>query len=73
MLCRTCLELETSLQTARDPAAPNLLSGLTEAGERNRTQQKREKVEKIETLLAKHRAICQISKEQHLAAAAAHD
>ncbi len=69
MLCRTCLELETSLQSARDPASPNLLSGLTAAGERNRAQQKREKIEKLETLLAKHRSICQISKEQTLAAA----
>ncbi len=73
MVCRTCLELETSLQTARDPVAPNLLSGLTEAGERNRAQQKREKVEKIETLLAKHKAICQSAKDQVLAATAAHD
>lgn len=59
MICRTCIELESSLQTARQVVPPEILRGLTEAGERNRVQQKNEKVERLEGLLRKHRLTCQ--------------
>lgn len=58
MSCRICIELESSLQSARKEASPEMLLGLTAAGERNRTQQKNEKVAKIEGLLSKHKLVC---------------
>ena len=58
MSCRICLELESSLQSARKEVPPEILLGLTAAGERNRTQQKNEKVAKVESMLSKHKLIC---------------
>jgi len=57
MPCRICIELETSLASARKADYPAVL-GLTEAGTRNRAQQKAERIQRIETLLKKHQAQC---------------
>ena len=58
MPCRICIEIDSALRTARTPASPELLIGLTVAGERNRTQQKQEKLTQLEMLLKKHRLVC---------------
>lgn len=58
MICRIGKELESSLHSAEEPDSPARKIGLTEAGERNRVQQKQERVERVRTLLLKHRAIC---------------
>ncbi len=55
MPCLTCRELSSSLQTA---SAPDLSNGLSPAGERNRTQQKQEKLLKIQASILKHQALC---------------
>jgi len=46
------------VHTAQQPDSPELFVGLTEAGERNRAWQREEKLEKAETLLARHRRQC---------------
>jgi len=56
--CRLCEELERHVHTAQQPDSPKLLLGLTEAGQRNRTRQREEKLLQAETLLAKHRSQC---------------
>lgn len=56
--CRLCEELKRHVHTAQQPDSPELLVGLTEAGERNRARQREEKLEKAETLLARHRSQC---------------
>ncbi len=56
--CRLCKELKSHVHTAQQPDSPELFAGLTEAGERNRARQREEKLEKAETLLARHRSQC---------------
>lgn len=58
MLCRICEELENTLRAAKIPDVAAGWLGLSEAGERNRIQQKTEKVMMLEIKLAKHKKIC---------------
>ena len=55
MPCLTCRELSSSLQTA---SAPDQANGLSPAGERNRAQQKQERLQKIQASMLKHQLIC---------------
>lgn len=52
--CRLCEELERHVHTAQQPDSPELLLGLTEAGERNRARQREEKLLKAELELQRH-------------------
>ena len=52
MLCRLCTELELFLQTAQQPDAS--ASGLTEAGRRNRAQQREEKIQRAKLDIERH-------------------
>ena len=52
--CRLCSELENAVRSAQKTDAPNILLGLTEAGNRNRIEQRRETLLKTEANLAKH-------------------
>jgi len=53
--CRLCEELKRHVHTAQQPDSPELLVGLTEAGERNRTRQREEKLLRAELELERHR------------------
>lgn len=53
--CRLCEELKRHVHTAQQPDSPELLKGLTEAGERNRARQREEKLLKAELELERHR------------------
>ncbi len=57
-LCRICREIEASLYAAQQPDPPDLVLGLTEAGKRNRGLQRQELIQRIETLLEKHKSQC---------------
>jgi hypothetical protein len=59
MLCRICAQLEEALAKSQQPDSPDILSGLNEAGIRNRILQKQEKARKAELDLEKHRHSCQ--------------
>ena len=59
MSCRTSIELERFLYSARAEGSPGLLLGLTEAGKRNRVHQRQEKILKLETDLKRHKDSCQ--------------
>jgi hypothetical protein len=54
--CRICADLNRFLQSALYPEAPDPLSGLTEAGQRNWVHQRREKILRAETDLERHRS-----------------
>jgi hypothetical protein len=58
MRCKLCEQLEEAVVKAQKPDSPELLLGLTEAGMRNRTHQRQERVLKTETELTKHRIAC---------------
>jgi hypothetical protein len=58
MECRICTQLEEALAKAQRPDDPELLLGLTEAGIRNRTHQRNERVTKAEADLKKHQRTC---------------
>ena len=58
MPCRVCVQLEEALAKTQKPDSPELLLGLTEAGIRNRTHQRQERVLKTETDLKKHKNAC---------------
>lgn len=58
MACRVCMELEEALAKTQRPDLPERLLGLTEAGMRNRTHQKQERVLKAEIDLTKHKIAC---------------
>jgi len=49
------MELEQRLDVAQRPAPPDLLVGLTEAGKRNRAQQRQEQIQRAEIDLERHR------------------
>lgn len=55
MPCLTCLELNSSLEVV---SKPDMVNGLSTAGNRNRAQQKQEKKDRIEALLRKHQSVC---------------
>lgn len=59
MLCRICTQLEEAVAASRRPDLPETLSGLNEAGIRNRALQKQEKVANAEMKLEKHQRSCQ--------------
>ena len=52
--CRICKELEQHLHSAQQPDTPALLLGLTEAGMRNRTHQRQERIQKVELDIERH-------------------
>jgi len=52
--CRLCEELKRHVHTAQQPDSPELLLGLTEAGERNRARQREERLLKAELELQRH-------------------
>ena len=58
MACLVCTELERHIQTAREPVAPALLVGLTEAGKRNRAHQQEERILKAQNDLIRHQKSC---------------
>jgi hypothetical protein len=58
MPCRVCVQLEEALAKTQRPDSPELLLGLTEAGMRNHTHQRRERALKAETDLTKHKSAC---------------
>jgi len=58
MLCRVCTELEEALAKTQRPDSPERLLGLNEAGLRNRTHQRQERVLKAELDLTKHKITC---------------
>jgi len=49
------MELEQRLNLAQRPGHPDLLVGLTEAGERNRARQQQEQIQRTQLELEKHR------------------
>lgn len=51
--CRLCSELELHIVAAQRPEFP--APGLTEAGKRNRAQQRQEQIQRAEIDLEKHR------------------
>lgn len=59
MLCRICSELQQHLNSAQQPDSPELLLGLTEAGERNRIHQRQEKLVRAEMDIERHKKVCQ--------------
>lgn len=58
MQCKTCIQLENALISAKSTDEPEILSGLTESGLRNRALQKEERLRKAELELEKHRRTC---------------
>jgi hypothetical protein len=58
MPCRVCVQLQEALAKTQRPDSPELLLGLTEAGMRNHTHQRRERALKAETDLTKHKSAC---------------
>lgn len=58
MPCRICVQLEEALAKTQWPDSPELLLGLTEAGMRNHTHQRRGRALKAETDLTKHKTAC---------------
>ena len=50
--CRLCSQLEQTLRSANQERTD--LLGLTEAGKRNRTQQREERIQEAEANLARH-------------------
>jgi hypothetical protein len=59
MLCTICAQLEEAVAMSHKPDLPEILSGLNEAGIRNRALQKQEKVANAEMNLRKHQHSCQ--------------
>ena len=59
MLCRICTQLEEAVAICHKPDLPEIISGLNEAGIRNRALQKQEKVTTAEMNLEKHQHSCQ--------------
>jgi len=49
------MEFEQRHKVAQRPPPPDLLAGLTEAGKRNRAQQRQEQIQKVELDLERHR------------------
>ena len=66
MPCLTCRELSSALETASKPDQAN---GLSLAGERNRAQQKQEKLLKLQASILKHQAVCPEAQTEVAAAA----
>ena len=58
MVCRVCAQLEEALARSQKADSDEILSGLTEAGLRNRVLQKQESIKKAELNLEKHRQSC---------------
>lgn len=58
MTCKTCNELDKAVAAMRQPDAPHVLEGLSEAGLRNHARQREEKMLKAEINLEKHQRAC---------------
>jgi hypothetical protein len=67
MSCRLCTKLEEAVLSAREPDLPNVLLGLTEAGKRNRSLQRQERLLCSELNLEKHKKWCKKREENSLA------
>lgn len=58
MRCKICEEIEGALRSAKSPDDSAGALGLSEAGERNRTHQKAERILSLELKLARHKKAC---------------